>query len=648
MIDWLVCAAVKLVGGVLCLLPPAAAVWIGERLGGLAAWLQPKRTRIGILNLRAAFDGQLTPEQARRTIYACYRQMGAGFVELLRLPVIDHAYKDRYITVDGHHHLQEATASGRPLILLTAHYGNWELSSIVSALLGHPIVALARAQEKFPRLYRLLVSYRESKGCAIIHKGRAMRQLLTALSRGRPVGIVADQASRHGVFMGFFGRPALFARGPFELAHREGATILPVFTHRVRGPSHRVVVEPPLTLPQDADRERTVLEGARQFADHLERHIRQDPTQWLWMHKRWKYTPARRVLILSDGKPGHLKQSLAVVDALRERRPELAHQVVEVRYRHRLARAAALLWSWWLPRGWGAIWCLRRTLTPSSASALLSRYADLIVSCGSSLTAVNALWSFEQRAKSVVLMNPAPLPLRRFDLVVAPRHDRLPRQSNVVEIDGAMAGRLGEETLREAGMRLKTYPRFRAGGANTSQPVVAVLIGGSTPTHQLTVAVVQAMLQHVLDACEGFDGACLVTTSRRTPPEVERWLTEHVETHPRCRLLVLAGRDPLDGTLTGMLGLARIVVVTSDSVSMLSEACASGRSVLAVELPRALGRFVPTKHDRFLQQLANTGSARCVTADDLGAAIHDVMKHGAVSPRLDQAATVGEAVAKLL
>ena len=92
MIDWLACALVNAIGWLLCRLPPEVAVWIGERLGRLASWLQPKRSRIGWLNLRAAFDGMLTPNAARRIIRASYAQLGAGIMELLRLPVIDRAY----------------------------------------------------------------------------------------------------------------------------------------------------------------------------------------------------------------------------------------------------------------------------------------------------------------------------------------------------------------------------------------------------------------------------------------------------------------------------------------------------------------------------------------------------------------------------
>ncbi len=650
MLDWLACTLVKGIGGLLCRLPAGTAVWLGARLGSLAYWLQPKRRGIGIRNLRAAFDGQLSPAEARRIIRACYRNMGASVAELLRLPVMDLAYIERHLTVDGRQHFDAAVASGRPVVLLTGHYGNWELSSIAAALAGYPIVALARAQHRLPKLYRLLVSYRESKGCTIVHKGGAMKRLLTALDERRLIGIVGDQASRQGLFVDFFGRPALFATGPFEMAHRKHALILPAFIRRTRGPDHHLVLEPPIDLSRERSKDEAVRDGIARFAGLLARHILNAPSQWLWMHKRWKHTPARRVLVLSDGKLGHVKQSLAVVDALKARHPELSSQVLDIRYRHPMARALAVLWSWWAPGGAGAAACLRWTLQPASAQALMSRYADLIVSCGAATAPVNLLWAAENRAKSVVLMNPAPLPLRRFSLVIAPRHDGLPARANLIRTSGALTVPMSEDRLRAAEARLQVHPRYQGARAESrAHPVVAVFLGGDTPHYELTAAFAEVLIRQVTAVCEVVQGVCLVTTSRRTAPAVERLLAERLANHPRCRLLLLASRDALDGTMEGMLGAAAVAVVTGESISMVSEACASGRRGLVVDPPlRASHRAAATKQGRFLEHLAREGYLRRVPVPELGLAIQRALHERQAPKRLDDFAPVLHASARLL
>ena len=655
MLDWLACTLVKAASALLCRLPPSAATGLGGALGRLAARLQPKRTRIGVRNLRAAFDGELSPAQARRIIRDCYAQLGAGVLELLRLPVMDRVYVERYVAMEHRERFEQAAASGRPVILLTGHFGSWELSSIVAALHGHPIVALARAQRKLPRLYALLVSFRESKGCRIVHKGGAMKQLLTALDRHQMVGIVGDQASRQGIFVEFFGRPALFATGPFALACRKGAVLLPAFIHRVRGPRHRLVLEPPIRLPDGRPEAEAVRAGIEQFAAALARHIRQDPAQWLWMHKRWKHTPARRVLVLSDGTLGHLKQSLAAAAAVQGLRPAASHAVVEIRYRHPAGRAAALLWGWALPSGWGAARCLRWALAPASARALLTRYADLVISCGASLVPVNLLWSRAQGAKSVVIMSPAPLPVRRFDLVIAPRHDRLPSRPNVVRTAGALAPPLADGQWQEARQRLTAHPRWRppAGGASGAHPTVAVFIGGETPDYAVTPAFAETLAAQVLLACHGVDGWCLVTTSRRTAAPAERALLQRLDRHPRCRLLLLASRDALDGTMEGMLASADVAVVTGESISMVSEACASGRPVFAVEPPRrrpdGAGRApTQTKPQRFLRQMAAEGYVRLAPLSELAPGIRCALNAPGQAKRLDDGALVRDALSRLV
>lgn len=647
MLDWLACELVRLISGLACLLPAPVAVWLGERLGVVGSWLQPKRTRVGLANLRAAFPGRWTASESRRVIRACYRQLGAGFAELLRLPVIDQAYIERHVTLEGREHVEAAIASGRPVIFLTGHFGNWELCSIYAALIGYPITALARAQDKFPRLYRLLVSYRESKGCRIVHKGGAMKRLIASLEGGQLVGIVGDQASRQGIPLPFFGRQALFATGPFQLAVSKRAVILPVFIHRTHGTRHRLVIEPPISLPS-GETSRAVASGVAQFAEVLARHIHQDPSQWLWMHKRWKHTASRRVLVLSDGKPGHVKQSMAAVRALQAARDGVDAEVAEVRYRSRFARAVTLAWSLaGLP---GAERVLSWALTPESGRAIGGRWADLVISAGSSTAPVNALWSRANRVKSVVLMNPAPLPPERFNLVIAPRHDRLPSRGNVIRTPGALAASQPEPAWRQAGERLRQHPKFRAGDAALQRrhPVVAVFIGGDAAGFEIGESAVESAVNEVDRACEAVDGWWMVTTSRRTSPAVERLLEERLCRSPRCRLLLIASRDPINGTMEGMLGGADVAVVTGESISMVSEACASGRRVVIIDPPVRGGQRPGPKHARFLRDIAREPGVRLCAALGAGEAVRQALAEPVPAARPGDAAAVGQALNRLL
>ncbi|MBI2885027.1 MAG: mitochondrial fission ELM1 family protein [Candidatus Omnitrophica bacterium] len=680
MIDWLACVIVRVVGWLLCRLPPGACVRLGMGLGWLASWAQPKRMRVGVQNLRAAYGerpipppvaspqatvghqadvaasrhatgGGMTPARAARMARQVFAQLGAGFMEMLRLPAIDQAYVERYIQFQHLEHYTAGQRSGRPVIVLTGHLGNWELCSIAGALADMPVLAVARAQDNLPRLYRLLVSYRESKGCRIVHKGGAVRQLLRALHRREVVAIVADQASRQGRFVEFFGRPALFASGPFEMAWSANALLLPVFIHRVRGAYHRIEFEPLMDLRELAqDKSAGVRQGIEQFAGVLRRHIERDPAQWLWLHKRWKHTPTRRVLVLSDGKLGHVKQSFTVLQAIAEHVEDCREQVVEVRYRSRAHRALAVAWAGLMPGAFGAWWCLRRVLTAASWTEVAAAGADLVISCGAATAPVARLAASANGAKAIVIMNPAPVPLSRFALAFVPAHDRVETNGHVVRTRGAVS-RVTPEGLRSARERLRRHPQFRppASSAWEARPMVALIFGGDTDLYQMTTSFAEALVRQVLAVCEAHDLGCLVTTSRRTPAAVEQLLTERLGAHPRCWLLLRAGRDPLQGTLEGMLGWARVAVVTGESVSMVSEACASGCHVIVVEPPlrRHGARRLP-KPRRLVQELSREGYLHLHPLPEVGHAVRRCLSEEQPPRRLDTYAQVRDAVKRVL
>ena len=259
-------------------------------------------------------------------------------------------------------------------------------------------------------------------------------------------------------------------------------------------------------------------------------------------------------------------------------------------------------------------------------------------------------------------MNPSPLPVRRFHLVIAPRHDQLPQRTNVVQTAGAVVNRIHDEDFLQARVRLQAHPKFRVDAqlpslagvrskAETAHqhPVIAVFLGGETLHYELTQAFADALMGQVKTACEALDGWYLVTTSRRTSSGVEQLLSERVGHDPRCRLLLLANRDPIDGTMEGMLGSADVVVVTGESISMVSEACASGRRVIVVELPLREGRRLAlTKHQRFLRDLVADGYVRLVPVSELGLTLQRAFAARQAPKRLDDFGAIREAVGRLL
>lgn len=626
-IDYAACWFVKTAGRLICRLPPETACWLGRRCGLPMRLLTRERALIAYANLRAALSDTYAPQELWGMVRRLYSNIGQGVVELLRIPRMDASYAGRYIEVQGQEYLDRALAQGQGVVLLTGHFGNWELSLIVAGIRGYAVTALARKQ-KLPRLYRLLISYREAKGCTIVSKGLAVRAMVKALQANGIVGIVGDQDTRQSpIWCGLFGRTVGFAPGPLHMAVTTGAAVIPAFAVRRHGPYHTIILEAPFQLDPHASVHARVEEGTQAFARLLERYVRQDPDQWLWLHKRWKSTPHRRALILSDGKTGHVKQSRAMAQALQqqcdERRLRLRVDEMTVQYRSRLRRAILTGLVAVAPRrclrGYGI---LRWALTPESAAAIARAHADFVISTGAAAAPVNVLAAYENRAKALISMRPSLIPLSKFDLVAAPAHDRLPPRRNVVTLAGATTV-INAATLQRA---CETLARRLGPSVNVTSVLngrgrsLGLILGGDFNGARLTPTLAEAAIQSLLRACDTHNAQLLATTSRRTAPAVDAAVGRLLSAHARCPLLVRPNAQYVDGAMESILALAQVLVVSGDSISMVSEAVASGKPVVVVE-PEWLNRGATRKHRMFLERLARQGRVRVVAPAAVDAAL---------------------------
>ena len=339
--DALILSAAKFARFLVHCLPFRLSLFFGWCLGA-AIYFFSKRKKIAYRNLRAAFASEKSPPEMRRIARRSMQKMALCMIEMLRFPDMNRETVDRHVKILGPERFEPCLKEGQGIIFLTAHFGNWELLNVTGGILGYPMVALARVQ-KHPRSDEFLNSLRSSKGSLVIRKGMPIREILRSLKKGKIVGMLSDQdGGKNGTFVRFFDRLSSSPSGVVTFAIRTGAPIFPVFSFREGWQDHRVEVEGPLRMPDsslgDEEAERFVLQ---QFSEMLEAKIRKSPEEWLWAHRRWKSTPDRRVLVLSDGKAGHLHQSLAVLEAFKEERqrdgvsPECTRaQVVEIRFKN--------------------------------------------------------------------------------------------------------------------------------------------------------------------------------------------------------------------------------------------------------------------------------------------------------------------------
>lgn len=634
--------AAKRVSALAQKLPPEWNVRVGAAVGWLLYYLLPGRRIVARDNLTAAFGRNYTPAQVDGMIRDVFMNMGRTFMEVAAIPAIDREYVDRWVAIapGSQSRLEKALAAGKGVIFLTGHFGNWEWIPITGALHGYPTLVLAREQG-WPKLNKMLVEYRESKGCKVVTKGFPVRELIQGLREKRIIGILADQdGGMNGLLSPFFGRLASTAPGAISLSLRTGAPVLPVFMVRNMGAAHTLMIEPPLPIPEKGTEQDRLQAGVDAYMQVMENYVHRFPTQWLWLHRRWKTSPERRVLIFSDGKAGHAAQSRALAQRLdtvwRERAaadkrlkgikpPALVTaRTIPVAFRHPLLRYLLDIVATVQPLRWfGAQFWLWLALTPECLAQFQSEHADVSISCGASTASVNLIWAGRTRCKPVHIFKTFLPPGNFFKLNVVPRHDLRPSSKSSKKLlvtEGALVPRraVPKEKSDEWAKLLKVSPRKRR---------IGLLLGGPAKKLDLDPAEVERIAADLLSTAERLDAELLVTTSRRTTPLMESRLAETLGKDPRCKLLALVNQKrpgALPDTETAVpciLELSDVLVVSGDSISMVCEAAATGKPLLAFP-PKAAaknGKKPPQlKHDRFLRRMDQLGRLRLSRPEQLG------------------------------
>ena len=278
--------------------------------------------------------------------------------------------------------------------------------------------------------------------------------------------------------------------------------------------------------------------------------------------------------VITDGKAGMESQCIGLAEAL-----NFTPAIKRVRLR--------APWRYLTPYvrlgGW-------RQFT--AEADLFPPWPDLVIATGRNSVAAalfvrNLSAKSGRRALAVQLQDPV-ISQKNFDLVVVPRHDEL-RGENVLSTRGALH-RVTPERLRESASvwapRLAKLPR----------PYVAVLIGGSNAAYRLGPAQMKILADQLVRAASELKASLLITPSRRTDAESLRILQEALAPIPHF-IWDGEGENPY----FGLLGLADFIVVTSDSVNMVSEAAATGKPVYVADLPGGSKKFARF-HRRFREE----------------------------------------------
>jgi KDO2-lipid IV(A) lauroyltransferase len=263
--------------------------------GRIAAliWRSGVRRRMMLNNLRRAFP-TATEEELNHIARLSIVNICKTMAELVKMRWMTDDELKALFTIEGVENLEAAFARGKGVLLITAHFGNWELCGGLLSVLGYPMNVIARdASQDYTR--DLVNDARRSKGVKVFGRWDA-REILRAIKNGECVAILPDQhAAEAAVRVTFLGRPADTATGPIMFARRTGAAIIPGFIYRQPDDHFLLRLLPEVVPVETDDRDADLITNVQCLNDIIGAQILQHPEQWLWLHNRWKADPDNAV-----------------------------------------------------------------------------------------------------------------------------------------------------------------------------------------------------------------------------------------------------------------------------------------------------------------------------------------------------------------
>ncbi len=278
LINVLICFLVVVV-----LLPYRISMFLGRILGFFVCYTAGSYRKKTDENLRIALP-DCSLSEIIRIRNEVYSNIGMNFVEFTLLSFRPRSFWLKRIKIIGREKLDKYINAGQGIIMLSAHVGNWELFGAYLSMIGYPITVVAR-EVYDERLNWLLVNMRLRNGVRTISRsGRSnTKRMISTIKKGEILGVLIDQdTSVGGMFVDFFGRPAYTPTAISQFARIKNSVVVPCFILRRKALRHEIIVMEPQAGGVDERME------TQEYTKIIENVIRENISQWVWMHPRWK------------------------------------------------------------------------------------------------------------------------------------------------------------------------------------------------------------------------------------------------------------------------------------------------------------------------------------------------------------------------
>ena len=274
------------------ILPWRFTSYICDRLGLISFYILKKERRKAVNNLTVAYGDEKTHNEIYGMTKEVFRNLGRAAAELaIKLKIDD---KDKYfsnVEVIGKEHAEKAYERGKGIINIVPHLGCWEALSKAYTMLGYSAGAVVK-NLKNEKLNNWVIKHREFKGFKVLPRGSTYKSILQFLKQNNSLGMLIDQDTNvKSVFVDFYGKPAYTPIGAAMLALDSDATVFTTSYIRTKRNRFKFVFGQAMEVVRTGDRKEELLLNTERFHAAVERQIKEYPTQWVWMHDRWKTTP---------------------------------------------------------------------------------------------------------------------------------------------------------------------------------------------------------------------------------------------------------------------------------------------------------------------------------------------------------------------
>jgi len=277
------------IGWVSSKLSTKVRITVAKKISQILTVFNTKRLHIALENISISFP-EKDVQWCKSIAYQSNENLVVTMFEFLALPFLEKSKVVSMFSFPDNNLLGGNESTSKGGILLSAHFGNWELGAFSFGLFYNSPITIVVKEQRNKFVSDLFNQYRTSGNNTIVKMDNAAKEMIATVKNGGIVGILADQAAdpNKDVFINFFGRPAVTFEAPATLALRYNVPIILIFSIRQNDGNYKVVIEKLDigSLTNTSENRRLVM---TKYNESLERLIRKYPGMWSWQHKRWKY-----------------------------------------------------------------------------------------------------------------------------------------------------------------------------------------------------------------------------------------------------------------------------------------------------------------------------------------------------------------------